>query len=313
MENSSIQLNHVVFTQNKFQEALFFSTSNCNALGQNKTLIENIVPRAVYGITKNSSIQLNHVAFIHNKLGVVLLISSYSDAIIRNNTLIGNNLQFEGYYVTNNSIIHLINVTFIQNGLERNLLNMVANSSAKLINNRMVGNNFHRVFFAQSSDLKIDTIFIKNNKFFQLIRVVECKVSFELMKIRENNVEYDMMYAENSAGRMANTCIENSDYFSVSVLTTTCTYLRKLNNFPFEITDSEIIWNSEVLASARPIIQLCGHVSLSNMKYRLIRYSKQKYCNIQLKMCHWQKTGSLKLSLLSTFFPHCLLAAQKPL
>ena len=153
-------------------------------------------------------------------------------------------------------MIQLINVTFIRNGLERNLLNIVASSSAKLINNRMVGNNLHRMFFAQSSYLEIDTIFIKNNTFFQLIRIVECKVSFELMKIRENNVENDMMYAENSAGRMANTYIENSDYFSVSALTTTCTYLRKLSNFPFEITNIEIIWNSEVLASARPIIQL---------------------------------------------------------
>ena len=87
----------------------------------------------------------------------------------------------------------------------------------------MVENRLHRMFFARSSYLEIDTIFIKNNRFSQLIGVVECKFSFQFMKILENIVEYNMIYVENSAGTVTNTYIENSDNISVSAFTTTCT------------------------------------------------------------------------------------------
>ena len=48
----------------------------------------------------------------------------------------------------------------------------------------MVGNSLDWMFLAQSSYLEIDTIFIKNNTFSQIIRAVKCNVSFESMKIR---------------------------------------------------------------------------------------------------------------------------------
>ena len=261
-KNSSIQLNHIVFSRNNFYDYLLYMKLNSSAITQNNTLIENNVSWYAYSIYKSSSIQFNNVAFTRNKFKTTLLaIWSYSNATIQNNTLTENNLKTEAYSVSDNSMIQLINVTFIRNVLQRNLLSMVSNSSAKLINNRMVGNSFHRMFLAQSSDLEID------NTFFQLIRVVTCRVSFELMKIRENNVEYDMIYAENSAGRITNTYIGNSDKFLISAFRTTCMYLGVGNsNFLFEITNTEIIWSSEVRPLARPIIQLCGKVSLSNVK-----------------------------------------------
>ena len=131
------------------------------------------------------------------------------------------------------------------------------------------------------------------------------------MKIRENNVENDMMYAENSAGRMANTYIENSDYFSVSALTTTCTYLRKLSNFPFEITNIEIIWNSEVLASARPIIQLCGHVSLSNVKLLVTSLFQTEILQCSTKDVPLSENGVVKTFTIKYIFSSLFISYTK--
>ena len=117
-----------------------------------------------------------------------------SIAIIQNNTLTENNLLFAAYNVVKNSTMQLINVTFIQNVLLRNLLNIVSSCRARLINNRMVGNSLERMFFVQSSYLGIDTIFIENNTFLKLFRVVECNASFESMKIQENNVTYGYIW-----------------------------------------------------------------------------------------------------------------------
>ena len=123
----------------------------------------------------------------------------------------------------------------------------------------MVGNSLDWMFLAQSSYLEIDTIFIKNNTFSQIIRAVKCNVSFESMKIRGNHC---VCY---SVGRMANTYMENSDNFVDYAFTTTCTYLGK-RYFPFEITNTEIVWNNAVQVSSLPIIDLSGNISLSNVK-----------------------------------------------
>ena len=111
------------------------------------------------------------------------MIFGNSRAIIQNNTLIENNLQF-AQYVKKNSIVQLINVTFVRNVFLGNLLNIFSSCSTSLINIRMVGNSLDWMFLAQSSYLEIDTIFIKNNTFSQIIRAVKCNVSFESMKIR---------------------------------------------------------------------------------------------------------------------------------
>ena len=66
---------------------------------------------------------------------------------------------------------------------------------------------------------------IESKTFSQLIWVVECKVSFESMRIRENNVAGGMIYIENTDGKMANTYKENCDSFMESAFTITYTYL----------------------------------------------------------------------------------------
>ena len=198
--------------------------------------------------------QLDHVVLIQNNLGRWFLgIDSNCTAIIQNNTLIENNVSFEIHYIEDKSTIQLINVTFIGNAVLRNLLSMVSGSSVKLINNRMIGNNLDRICFSQSSYLGIDTIFIKNNTFSQLMRLVECNASCQSMRIRENNVTYGIKYVENSVGRIANTYIKNSDNFLASAFTIICTYLRN-RYYPLEITNIEIIWSCEVPVSGQAII-----------------------------------------------------------
>ena len=209
--SSTIQLNYVAFTRNNLVHNLLRTWPNSSAIIQDNTLIDNTFSRTVYHIDKSSTIQLNHVDFIRNKLKNWLLsIESNSRAIIQNNTLIKNSFSWTAYDIKESSTINLTNVAFIQNSLLGNLLNMVSNCSAKLVNNRMVENSLERMFLAQSSYLGIDRIFIMNNTLSELIKAVECKVSFESMKIQENNVRYLMIYVKSSTGNMTNTYNDNS-------------------------------------------------------------------------------------------------------
>ena len=268
-KGSTIQLNQVAFIRNKL-DWLLRIWSNSRAIIQNNTLSENNVSHTVYDIKESSTIQLSQVTFTQNKLKSGLLLSeSNSTAIIQNNTLIGNRFSRNVYDIKDSSTIQLMNVAFIQNYLQENLLNMVSSCSAKLINNSVVANSLVRMFFAQSSYLGIDRILIKNNTFFQLIRIVECKFSSESMNIQENVVTFTMIYVQNSVGRMAYTYIENS----APALTTTCANLEN-GDFSFEITNTEIRWSYQVPVSERPIIRLNGNVSLSNVKLLVTSLSR---------------------------------------
>ena len=243
-KSNNIQVNREVFYRYKLRLALVLIRWNSSTIFQNNTLLENNFSKGVYAIEKSSTIQLNHVAFIRNKLSWVCFIWSNSGAIIQNNTLLEN--KFSGsvrvYDTRKSSTIQLINVAFIRN------------------------TGIYRMFLAHSSYLKIDTIFIKNNTFSLLLRVVKCNVSFESMKIRENNITRGIIRVENSAGRMANTYIENSrNNVLASAFTIKCTNLEN-GYYPFEITSTEIVWQNERPVSARPIIQVCGNVSVSNVK-----------------------------------------------
>ena len=243
-KSNNIQVNQEVFYRNKLRLALVLIRWNSSAILQNNTLLENNFSKGVYAIEKSSTIQLNHVAFIRNKLKWVCFIWSNSGAFIQNNTLLENRFSrsVRVYDTRKSSTIQLINVAVIRN------------------------TGIYQIFSAHSSDLKIDTIFIKNSTFSQLLRVVKCKVSFESMKIRGNNVTYGMIRVENSAGRMANTYIENSrNNVLASAFTIKCTNLEN-GYYPFEITSTEIVWQNERPVSARPIIQVCGNVSVSNVK-----------------------------------------------
>ena len=181
--SSTIKLNHVAFFRNKLK-LLLCIRFNSSAIIQNNTLIEKNISWEVYYIWRSSTIQLNHVAFTRNKLELLLKIDFNSNAIIQNDTLIKNDISSAVYNVKIDSTIQLNNVEFIRNGLLRNLLNIVSSSSAKLINIKVVGNSLHDIFFARSSYLEINTIFINNNTLSQLIQSVECNVSFKSMKIR---------------------------------------------------------------------------------------------------------------------------------
>ena len=81
----------------------------------------------------------------------------------------------------------MINLTFVRNVFLGNLLTMFLSCSTSLNNVRMAGNSLDWIFSPQSSYLGIETIFIKNNTFSQIIRTVKFNVSFELMKNRGNN------------------------------------------------------------------------------------------------------------------------------
>ena len=286
-ESSTIHLYHVAFTRNKLVWSLFLVRSNSTAIIQNSTLLENDFSwlkvewitkiffnllvsrhrRGTYDVRESSTIHLYHVAFTRNKLVLSLFfIASNSSAIIQNNTLLQNKFSETVYEIRKISTIQLINMAFIGNTLRSNLLlYILSSSSAKIVNNRIIRNKLYQIFFAHSSNLEINATFVKNNKFSQLIRVVECNVTFESMKIRENYVIKDMIYVENSAGRMTHTYIENSGNSLSSAITTTWTYLEN-RYFPFEIISTEIIWTNEVTVSAKPIIQLSGNVSMSNVK-----------------------------------------------
>ena len=260
---SKLEIYNAKFLKNNSPILLHLSSSD--SIIKNNTLLENTVSQDVYIVLESSTIQLNHIAFTRNKLRTLLAIQGNSSAIIQSNTLLENNISASVYHIEKSSTIQLIYVILIRNILLSDLLYMISRSSAKLINNRIIGNSLHQMFFAHLSYFEIDTIFIKNNTFSQLIRVVECNVSFESMKIRGNNVINDMIYVENSAGKMANTHIKNSDNFASSAFTTRWTYLGN-RYFPFEITNLEIIWKNELAVTAKPVIHLSGNISLSNVK-----------------------------------------------
>ena len=311
---STFQLNDVAFIRNKWSTLLWLWFNSC-AIIQNNTLIENNISYVLYRLYRYSIIQLDHVVFIQNELGRwFLAIESNCTAIIQNNSLIENNVSFAIYYIEEKSTIQLINVTFIRNAVLRNLLSMVSGSSAKLINNSMTGNNLDRMFFSQSSYLGIDTIFIKNNTFSQLLRLVECNVSFQSMKIRENKVTYGILYVENSVGRIANTYIKNSDNFSASAFTIICTYLRN-RYYPFEITNIEIIGSCEVPVSGRAIIQLTGNFYMSNVKLLVTSLFETELLQYSTKNAPLSVSGVLKtfptIFFISSLFISCTKASVK--
>ena len=323
-DSSAIQLSNVKIIRNTFRRLLFIRY-NSRAIIQNNTLTENNVTLGGYYLYMNCTIQLSNVKFIRNRFGLLLYIACNSSAIIQNNALTENYFRPIGYYVFMNCTIQLSNVKFIRNYfssavyyifshttiqlndvalikniLKGQLLYMYRNCSAKLINNTIVGNNdLGQIFFAHSSYLGIHTIRIESNTFSQLIWVTECKVSFESMRIRENNVANDMIYIENTDGKLINTYIENCDSFMASAFTITCTYLGN-KYYPFEIANIEIIWSYKLQTSARPIIHLSGKVSLSNVKLLVTSLSEIEVLAYTTKDFRL-KTGDDK-STIETFF-----------
>lgn len=156
-QSSTIQLNHVTFIRNKMNRLLWIS-SNSSAIIQTNTFAENNFSWRVYEIQESSTIQLNHIKFIRNKMMHLLWVSSNSRAIIQNNTLAENNISSTLCYISGSCIV-------------------------KLINNRLIVNSLDRMFYAYSSYLGINAIFVENNTFSKLISAFECNVNFDSMKI----------------------------------------------------------------------------------------------------------------------------------
>ena len=314
---SKLEIYDAEFLQNNSSKLLHLSSSD--SIIQNNTLTENKFSGRVYAIGNSSTIQLNHVAFTRTKLRwVLLLIRWNSSAIIQNNTLLENYFSVGVYAIGKSSTIQLNDVAFIRNKF-RWVCYIWSNSVAIIQNNTLFGNNSswspRGMFFAHSSYLEIDTIFIKNNIFSRLLRVVKCNVSFESMKIQENKVIYDMIHVENSAGRMANTYIENSqNNFLASAFTITCTYSGN-RYYPFEITNAEIILKNEGTVSARPIIQVCGEVSVSNVKLLVTSPFQTETLQYSTKDVVLSVNGDLKafrnIYNISSLFIGCTKASVK--
>ena len=299
-ENCAIQLINVKFIRNRFSKLLLIE-NNSSALVQNNTLTENNVSWRGYTLYKNSAIQLSNVKFIRNRFGSLLNIYYNSSAIIQNNIPTENEVSSTVYYISLYSTIQLNGVSLIENSLKGRLLDMDRNCSAKLINNTVVENNgLGQVFFAHSSYLGIHTIRIESNTFSQLIWVVECKASFESMRIRENNVANGMIYIENTDGKMINTYIKNCDSSMASAFTITCTYLGN-KYYPFEISNVEITWSYKLQTSARPIIQLSGKVSLSNVKLLVTSFSEIEVLSYSTKDVRLRRDAKSLAGVLETF------------
>ena len=299
-ENCAIQLINVKFIRNRFGMLLYIN-NNSSALIQNNTLTENNVSWRGYTLYKNSAIQLSNVKFIRNRFGSLLNIYYNSSAIIQNNIPTENEVSSTVYYISLYSTIQLNGVSLIENSLKGRLLDMDRNCSAKLINNTVVENNgLGQVFFAHSSYLGIHTIRIESNTFSQLIWVVECKASFESMRIRENNVANGMIYIENTDGKMINTYIKNCDSSMASAFTITCTYLGN-KYYPFEISNVEITWSYKLQTSARPIIQLSGKVSLSNVKLLVTSFSEIEVLSYSTKDVRLRRDAKSLAGVLETF------------
>ena len=286
---STIELNNVAFIRNKLMHKFLQVKSHSHAIIQNNTLTENNFSSTVFDIEDNSIMQLNHVTFIRNSMMGLLRIYSNSSAIIQNNTLTENSISFALCYISGSCIV-------------------------KLFNNRMVGNSLERMFFAHSSYLEIDAIFIENNKLSQLISAFECNVSFDSMKIRKNDVTSSMVYLEKSAGKMNTTYIDHWDNFMASAFTTTGTYFGN-KFFPFEIANTQIIWSNALPFSARPIIQLSGNISLKNVKLsvtslfetEILRYSTK---DVPLLVNGRPKTSS-NIYIISSLVISCTKASVK--
>lgn len=56
------------------------------------------------------------------------------------------------------------------------------------------------------------------------------------MQVRENSIKKDIIYVENTAGRMNNTHIENYDQLVTSALIVTCSY-ESCKNSSFKLAN----------------------------------------------------------------------------
>ena len=165
------------------------------------------------------------------------------------------------------SNMQLDNVEFTRNILMTGLMYIKSMSNATVKNTNIVGNFIDDpAFNIISANLVIDTTLLYNNFFTHyLISVISCDmVSLNLMRIRQNTFENDIIHIENCAGRLSNTYIENYDRSSVSAISVTCEY-EGHKYCPFHSRNNVILWNYELLISKQPVIKLTGTINILNL------------------------------------------------
>ena len=289
---STIQLYNVAFNRNKLRGELLKMQLNSSATIQNNTLFENIVSGAVFVLFSMSNIRMNNVAFTRNSIEILLLMRSNSSAITQDNTLTKNSVLGVVYSLSM-STIQLYNVAFYGNNLSVYLMQMKSNSIATIQNNTLTGNNVSGIvyiLFTMSNIHMNNVTFTRNNlagillllrsnstaiiqnstlteNIFMnyLISAISCyNISIDLTRITENIFWSDIIHIENSPGRLTNTYIENYDRVSVSAISATCRYGGH-RHCPFHIRNNVILWNSELLLSKQPVIELTGTINISNL------------------------------------------------
>ena len=123
-----------------------------------------------------------------------------------------------------------------------------------------------------------------------------------------------MVYLQSSAGKMTAAYIDNWDNFMVSAFTTTGTYLGN-KYFPFGIGNTQIIWSNAPPVWARPIIQLSGNISLTNVKLSVASLFENEIMHYSPKDVPLLVKGRLKtffnIYIISSLFISCTKSSLK--
>ena len=293
---SNIIIKNAAFTRNNVTGDLMSVLINSNATIQNKTLTENRISKNVYSISKKSTIIIINVAFTRNIVTHVLLyVTSNSNVVLQNNSLTENDVSQAVCHFNENSAVQMNNVTFTGNNVRKYLLFMDQKCNVTLINNTIIGNKYLKwVFYLDSSNLAIDTILVRSNTLKHLIWATYSNVNVSSITVRENNIEEDIIYTVNCGGSLANSFIENCDFFSVSAFSITCSYEAQIYR-PFEITNTEIMWNSKLPFSARPIVKLSGKITISNVTISVSSISEVTVVEYSTDVTRVKQKGSVKI------------------
>ena len=264
-EGGTSIIKNVAFTRNYLGADSMSMTRGASVTIENETMTENKISSNVY-VSEGSNIIIKNLAFTRNEVTKVFLqIGTYSNAVLHNCVLTESDVLLEVYRLHENSSIQLNNITLIGNNFRKYLLYMNPNSNAKLINNTIIGNKYlGQVFYLEYANLAIDTVLVQRNTLKHLILATFSSVSVDFTTIIENNIEQDMIHTLNCRGMLANSFIKNFDYFSTSAFSIIDSYESQKYR-SFGIINTEIVWNSKLPFSARPILKLSGKMTISNV------------------------------------------------
>ena len=179
----------------------------------------------------------------NNFEGNLLSLSSKSGTIIQNNTLTENNVSWDVYHVYKMSTVQLKNLKFTRNNFGESVLFLSSSSSATVRSNTVIANSIcYWVFDAHDSALRIDAILLHSNTFMDHLMFARSSsnIEFNLMRMRENIFQKDIIHIKNCIGRLVKAYIENYDHYSASAISVTCAYEGQ-RCFSFDFTYSKIV------------------------------------------------------------------------